>query len=43
LHQRPVIFRRAYVDLAGIEQRLLEILGSRDGYSGSDMVLRPAA
>ena len=35
-----MIFRRAYVDLAGIEQRLIEILGSRVGYNGDDMVLR---
>jgi hypothetical protein len=39
-HERSVIFRRAYVDLAGIEQRLIEILGSRAGYNGQDMVLR---
>jgi hypothetical protein len=41
-HQRSVIFRRAYVDLMGIEQRLIEILGSRVGYNGNDMVLRRA-
>ena len=39
-HEHSVIFRRAYVDLAGIEQRLIEILGSRVGYNGDDMVLR---
>lgn len=37
---RAVIFRRAYVDLRGIEERLLEITGSRDGYNGADMVYR---
>jgi len=39
-HARSVLFRRAYVDLAGVEQRLIEILGSREGYSGNDMALR---
>jgi hypothetical protein len=39
-HQESVIFRRAYVDLAGIETRLIQILGSRVGYNGGDMVLR---
>jgi hypothetical protein len=31
-HMRSVIFRRAFVDLAAVEERLVEILGSRDGY-----------
>ena len=39
-HQRSVIFRRAYVDLRGVEERLLEIRGTRSGYNASDMVLR---
>jgi hypothetical protein len=39
-HQRSVIFRRAYVDLRGVEERLLEILGNREGYNAADMVLR---
>ena len=39
-HQRSVIFRRAYVDLRGVEERLIEILGRRDGYNAADMVLR---
>lgn len=39
-HERSVIFRRAYVDLRGLEQRLLEILGNREGYNAADMVLR---
>jgi hypothetical protein len=39
-HQRSVIFRRAYVDLRGIEERLIDILGGRDGYNAADMVLR---
>src|SRR5262245_7962560 len=38
-HQRSVIFRGAYVDLRGVEERLIEILGSREGYNGADMVL----
>lgn len=39
-HQRSVIFRRAYVDLRGIEDRMVEIIGSRDGYNAADKVLR---
>lgn len=39
-HQRTVVFRRAYVDLAGIEERLLEIVGSRDGWRSDKMVYR---
>src|SRR5262245_7261606 len=39
-HQRSVIFRGAYVDLRGVEERLIEILGSRDGYNATDMALR---
>ena len=39
-HERSVLFRRTYVDLAGMERRLLEILGSRAGYSAAEMVLR---
>lgn len=38
-HEKSVIFRRAYVDLQGFEQRLLEINGSRKGYDGQDMRL----
>ena len=38
-HENSVIFRRAYGDIAGIEQRLIEILGGREGYNGSDMAL----
>jgi hypothetical protein len=34
-----VIFRRAYADLAGVERRLIKILGSRAGYNASEMVL----
>ena len=30
-----MIFRRSYGDLNGIEQRLIEILGSREGYNGA--------
>jgi hypothetical protein len=39
-HRRSVIFRRAYVDLRGVEERLLEIRGTRSGYNASDMVLK---
>ena len=39
-HTRSVIFRSTYVDLDGVEQRLIEILGSREGYNGADMALR---
>jgi hypothetical protein len=39
-HSRSVIFRRAYVDLRGVEERMLEIRGTRDGYNASDMVLK---
>lgn len=38
-HHRSLVFRRAYVDLSGFEQRLLEILGDRRGYNASDMRL----
>lgn len=38
--ERSVIFRRAYVDLRGLEERLIELLGSREGYNGADHVLR---
>lgn len=37
---RSVIFRRAYVDLRGVEERLIEVIGGRDGYNASDMVLK---
>src|SRR5262249_6021769 len=37
---RSVIFRRHFVDLRAMEDRLIEILGSREGYVGADMVLR---
>jgi hypothetical protein len=39
-HARSVLFRSTYVDLAGVEQRLIEILGGREGYNASDMALR---
>lgn len=41
-HIRTVLFRRAYVDLRGVEERLLEIHGSRSGYNGQDKVLKTA-
>lgn len=40
-HQRSVIFRRAYTDLKGIEDRLIEMRkGQRAGYNGADMRLK---
>ena len=41
-HHRSLIFRRAYVDLRGVEERLIEIRGTRDGYNAQDMLLRIA-
>jgi len=41
-HRRSVIFRRAYVDLRGVEERLIDVRGTREGYNGADMVLRTA-
>src|SRR5262249_24589797 len=38
--KRSVIFRRHFVDLRAMEERILEIIGTRDGYNGGDMVLR---
>src|SRR5262249_26025977 len=32
-HRRSVIFRRHFVDLRGVEERLLEIIASREGYN----------
>jgi len=37
---RSVIFRRAYVDLRGLTERLLEMVGSRDGWNGQDKILK---
>jgi hypothetical protein len=39
-HRRSVIFRRTYVDLRGLEERLIEMLGNRNGYHANDMALR---
>jgi hypothetical protein len=39
-HRRSVIFRRTYVDLNGMEQRLTAIRGTRAGYNSVDMVLQ---
>lgn len=41
-HRKSVVFRRAYTDLRGLGERLLEIAGSRDGWNGSDKVLKRA-
>jgi len=41
-HQCSVIFRRSYRDLHGMERRLIQILGSREGYNGTDMALQRA-
>lgn len=34
-HERSVMFRRAFVDMKGLEQRLFEMVG-RDGWNGQD-------
>ena len=39
-HKKAVIFRRAYTDIRGLADRLLEIVGSRDGWNGADKVLK---
>lgn len=39
-HRKGVIFRRAYVDLRGVTERLLEIAGSREGFNGQEMVYK---
>lgn len=39
-HEKSIIFRRKGVQLIGIEERLTEILGSRDGYSSGDGIWR---
>lgn len=39
-HQRSIIFRREAVQLIGIEDRIAEILGSRDGYNGQTKIWR---
>jgi hypothetical protein len=39
-HTKSVIFRRAYTDIRGLADRLLEIIGTRDGWNGADKVLK---
>lgn len=39
-HIKSVIFRRAYTDLRGLTERLLAMTGARDGWNGSEKVLR---
>jgi len=39
-HQRSIIFRREAVQLIGLEDRIAEILGSRDGYNGQTKIWR---
>lgn len=39
-HRKSVIFRRAYVDLKGLTERLLEMVGSRNGWNASEKVLK---
>lgn len=39
-HRRGLIFRRSFVDLRGAEERLLEVLQSRDGYNAQDMTYK---
>lgn len=38
-HQRSVIFRRKSVDLRGVEEYLLEVMG-REGWNGQDRIMR---
>ncbi|WP_245598200.1 terminase [Ottowia thiooxydans] len=38
--ERSIIFRREAVQLIGLEERMTEILGSRNGYNGQDHVWR---
>lgn len=39
-HERIVFFRRAFVDLRDAEERMIQIVKTRDGYNGSDKILR---
>lgn len=39
-HSQSIIFRREGVQLVGIEERLTQILGSRDGYNSQDALWR---
>lgn len=39
-HQESVIFRRAYVDIRGLEKHLLEINKGNAGYNAADKVLK---
>jgi len=39
-HRRSVIFRAKATDLQGVEEYLLEVNGSRDGWNGADNILR---
>jgi hypothetical protein len=39
-HKRSAIFRREGTQLIGLEERLEEIIGTRDGYNGTDHILR---
>jgi len=39
-HEHSIIFRREAVQLVGIEERMTQILGSRDGYASQDGLWR---
>lgn len=39
-HEKSVIFRAKAVDLRGVADYLLEVAGGRDGWNGSDKILR---
>lgn len=39
-HKRSAIFRREGTQLIGLEERLEEIIGTRNGYNGTDHILR---
>ncbi|QTD47429.1 terminase [Ottowia testudinis] len=38
--ERSIVFRREAVQLIGLEERMTEILGTRDGYNGQDHLWR---
>lgn len=39
-HERAVVFRRSYGELDDIGERFLEVLGTRQGWNGSDMLFK---
>lgn len=39
-HERAVVFRRSYGELSDIGERFIEVMGTRQGWNGSDMLFR---